>query len=369
MAEDQDRSQQTEAPSQRKLDEARRKGDVARSPEVPAALSLAAALGVAAIGAGPFARGMTAALTPFLAHPDAFSLGPGGGGLVLAQAIRAATPGFLVLAAAAAAGVAGAVLQQGVLWSPSKLAPDFSRVSPMEGLKRLFGLDSVISFSKAFLKLLAVAACAWLVLKPRAAQFAQMPGLDLGAVLPVSGEMLRGLAFAVLAMAVVLAAADWLVARQRFIARMRMSREELKQDTKDSDGDPHVKARQKQIRAERSRRRMMQAVPKATVVVMNPTHFAVALRYEQGVDAAPVCVAKGMDSLALRIREVAEAAEVPVVENPPLARALYAAMDVDDVIPREHFEAVARLIGFVFQSARGRRGAARPPLPRRASPG
>ena len=136
-----------------------------------------------------------------------------------------------------------------------------------------------------------------------------------------------------------------------------MSREELKEEFRQSEGDPHIKARQKQIRNERARRRMIQAVPTATMVVMNPTHYAVALKYEAGETAAPMCVAKGMDSLALKLREVAEAAGVPVIEDPPLARALYATVEVDDMIPPAHYEAVAKLIGFILNA--GRRVAAR----------
>ncbi len=143
--------------------------------------------------------------------------------------------------------------------------------------------------------------------------------------------------------------------RQRFSARMRMSREEMKEEARQSDGDPHVKARQRQIRNERARRRMMQQVPKATVVVTNPTHYAVALRYVEGETEAPVCVAKGLDKLALRIRAVAEENQVPIVEDPPLARALYATMDVDESIPLQHYEAVAKVIGFVLGAAKRRR--------------
>ena len=138
------------------------------------------------------------------------------------------------------------------------------------------------------------------------------------------------------------------------LARLRMSKEEMKEEHRQSEGDPHVRARQKQIRTERAKRRMMNAVPKATVVVMNPTHFAVALRYGDDTPA-PMCVAKGMDSLALKIREVAEAAGVPVIEDPPLARALYATVNMDQTIPREHYEAVAKVIGFVLAAARKRR--------------
>ena len=151
------------------------------------------------------------------------------------------------------------------------------------------------------------------------------------------------------------AGADFLWQRYRFAERMKMTKEELKEDYKQSEGDPHVKAKLKQIRAQRSRQRMMQNVPKATVVVTNPTHYSVALRYEPGEgDAAPICVAKGVDALALRIREVAREHDVPIVENVPLARALYAAVDVDETIPREHFEAVAKVIGFVMQKRKKR---------------
>jgi len=136
------------------------------------------------------------------------------------------------------------------------------------------------------------------------------------------------------------------------MGRMRMSREELKEDYKSTEGDPHVKAKLKQIRMERSRKRMMQAVPTATVVVMNPTHFAVALRYEPGETAAPICVAKGVDKLALKVRDLAREHGVEVIEDPPLARALFASVEVDQVIPRQHFEAVAKIIGFIL----GRRG-------------
>ena len=165
-------------------------------------------------------------------------------------------------------------------------------------------------------------------------------------------DVLKRLVFAVAAFLLVVAGADWLWQRQRFMARMRMTKEELKEDFKQSEGDPHIKARQKQLRNERARRRMIQAVPEATVVVMNPTHYAVALKYDAGETPAPMCVAKGLDTLALKIREVAEANGVPVIEDPPLARALYATVEVDEVIPPAHYEAVAKIIGFIMSAGR-----------------
>jgi flagellar biosynthetic protein FlhB len=159
---------------------------------------------------------------------------------------------------------------------------------------------------------------------------------------------------AVIALLATGAALDFIWQRQRFMTRMKMTKEELKEDFKQSEGDPHVKARQRQIRMERARRRMIQQVPKATVVVMNPTHYAVALRYEQGETPAPQCVAKGMDVVALKIREVAAEAGVPIIEDAPLARALYANVEIDQIIPQQHYEAVAKIIGFILAGRRQR---------------
>jgi len=174
-------------------------------------------------------------------------------------------------------------------------------------------------------------------------------------MLAVAVDMLKALIYGVLALLGITAGLDWFWQRQRFLQRMRMSKQEVKEDFKQSEGDPHIKARLRQLRMERAKRRMMHNVPKATVVVMNPTHYAVALRYESGDTPAPICVAKGLDLIALRIREVAEAHNVPVIEDPPLARALYATTDIDETIPREHYEAVAKVIGFVMQRSQRRR--------------
>jgi flagellar biosynthetic protein FlhB len=348
MAEEEDRSSKTEQPTQRRLDEARRKGEVVKSPEVAAFAALAAAVGVVTLGGGWMARSMADQLVPFIAHPDQIRLSGLGGIGVMRAAALAAAPVVVVLIATSAAGAAGNLIQHGLLWSPSKLAPDFSKLDPMGGLKRLFGVDNFVSFLKSLAKVGAFAAVTWMVLKPRAGTVEVMPSLAIEAILPLSAEIMRKLAVAVLVVMALIAGADWFWSRQRFMQRMRMTREEVKQDHKETEGDPHVKGKQKQIRLQRSRQRMMQNVPKATVVVMNPTHYAVALRYEQGKDAAPVCVAKGVDRVALKIREVAEAHKVHVVEDPPLARALYAAIDVDEAIPREHYQAVAQIIGFVM---------------------
>jgi len=257
-----------------------------------------------------------------------------------------------VMFAAAAAGVAGNLVQTGLLFTPSRLKPDLNKLSPLAGFKRIFGLDGLVNFLKSLAKVAVTGLISWWVLKPHLTELANLAALEPAAMLPFAADVLRRLVFAVLALMLIVAGADWFWQRQRFMARMRMTKEELKEDYRQSEGDPHVKGKQKQIRADRARRRMMQAVPTATVVIMNPTHYAVALKYEQGEDAAPVCVAKGLDSLALKIRAIAEEAEVPVIEDPPLARALYAAVEIDDAIPTAHYEAVAKIIGFILGTGR-----------------
>jgi flagellar biosynthetic protein FlhB len=168
--------------------------------------------------------------------------------------------------------------------------------------------------------------------------------------------MSRNLLYGVLVFLALVAGFDWFWQRYRYMQRMKMTKEEQKEDFKQAEGDPRIKARIRQLREGRARRRMMQQVPKATVVVMNPTHYAVALRYEPGETPAPVCVAKGLDSLALRIRETAEEHRVPVIEDPPLARALYATVEIDQAIPRQHYDAVAKIIGFILNRAQARGG-------------
>jgi flagellar biosynthetic protein FlhB len=359
MAEEKEASSRTEEATPRKLEQAREKGDVAKTPELPQLASLAGTFAVLTILGGWICRNLVNQLLPFIAHPDSIAI-QGGGMAVAQQALRAALPVVVVVMLSAGfAGAAGHLVQTGLLFTPDKLKPDFGKLSVMQGLKRLFGLDGLIQFVKSLIKVALTAIVAWWVLKPHLSQMENLATLEPAAILPLVMEILRRLFFAVMGLLLIITGADWFVQRQRFTARMRMSKEDIKEEYRNTEGDPHVKARQKQLRAERSRRRMMQAVPKATVVIMNPTHYAVALKYVQGEDDAPLCVAKGLDAIALKIREVAEENRVPVIEDPPLARALYASVEIDDIIPTAHYEAVAKVIGFILKQSR-RRAAARP---------
>lgn len=351
MADTPDPDSKTEEASPRKLADARKKGDVAKSPDVAAALSLAGAAAVVLMSGGWFATSMAEQLLPFIAAPHTMlgGLDAGAGVEIGSMALWAMAPFLgLVMLATILGGVGGNVAQSGLLFTAEKLKPDWSKVNPLKGFERIFGPDGLVQFIKTFLKLLAVGVICWLVLKPHLREFENMAAMPPAMILPTARDLAMALMMSTIIFLGFTAGADFLWQKYRFAERMKMTKEETKEDYKQSEGDPHVKAKLRQIRARRSRQRMMQNVPKATVIVVNPTHYSVALRYEAG-DVAPVCVAKGVDALALRIREVGREHNVPIVENVPLARALYAAVDIDETIPREHFEAAAKVIGFVMQ--------------------
>ena len=353
-----DRDSRTEEATPRRLDEARKEGDVAKSGELSQVCALAGAFGALAFCGEILGRNLVQSLTPFIAHPDSISVQGTAGSQVAWQIMAAAAPALLiVLGATMLGGVGGNVIQHGFLFTTAKLKPDLSKISPAQGFQRLFGIDGLMNFLRSGLKILLTGAVAWWVLAPKAHELPELVGLGPTTALSYAAGLFRSLMFAILSLLALGAVLDFVWQRQRFLARMRMTKEEQKEDFRQTEGDPRVKQRQRQLRMERARRRMIQAVPKATVVVVNPTHYAVALRYEQGETPAPQCVAKGVDEVALRIREVAEAHKVPVVEDPPLARALYGAVDVDQIIPRQHYEAVAKIIGFILAAKRPRRRA------------
>ena len=359
MAEGPDPDSKTEDATPRKLEEARKKGDVAKSPDVGAAMSLMGATAVVVFGGSYFATQMAESLLPFIAAPHAMlgGLRAGAGVEIGTRALWAAVP-FLgaVMLATILGGVGGNVGQiGGLIFSAEKLKPKWEKLSPMAGFKRIFGPDGLMQFAQTLAKLIAVGIICWMVMKPHLREFENMAAMSPATILPLARDLMIALMSSALVFLGLTAGADFIWQKMRFAKRMRMSKEEVKEDYKQTEGDPHVKAKLKQIRMQKSRQRMMANVPRATVIVTNPTHYSVALRYEPDKgDGAPVCVAKGVDALALRIREVAKEHKVPIVENIPLARALYAAVDIDETIPREHFDAAAKVIGFVMKARKRR---------------
>jgi flagellar biosynthetic protein FlhB len=350
MADDQDKSQQTEEPTAKRLEQAREAGDVVKSAELNTFILLAAGtLAIAMLGPSTM-RGMAQLLMVFLDHPDAMQV-DGAGLAAISRAVlwRLAlilAPFFAVTMGAA---LGGHVLQNRPGFSPERIMPDFSKVSPLAGFHRLFGPDGWMNLLKGLIKMAIVGIAIWTQLWPERGGLESILTQSTGAVVSDMGHLLFKVLMAALACLGLIAGLDYFWQRMQFLKRNRMSKQEVKEEHRQNEGDPHIKAKIRQLRIERSRKRMMAAVPTATVVIMNPTHYAVALKYESGKMAAPVCVAKGMDALALRIRAIAEENDVPVVENPPLARALHATVEVDDPIPPEHFKAVAQVIGYILR--------------------
>ncbi len=350
MADDQDQSQKTEEPTQRRLDEAHRKGQVATSREVNHAFVLAAGAFLVAILAPALASDLTAALRPFLA--DAHTIGIEPGDLarrlaaLLGEVARALLPAVALFVGAA---LAARLVQSGFVLSSETLVPKAERISPMAGARRLFSLRSLIEFAKGLLKITLVGAAAIGLLWPAGPTIVAAVGLEPGPLLGLLRDLALRLFAGVAALTAVIALLDTLYQRFEHRKQLRMSRRDLQDEFKQTEGDPVLKARLKSLRLERARRRMMAEVPNATVVVTNPTHVAVALRYDgQGMNA-PQVVAKGLGTLAERIRTVARANRVPVVENPPLARALHAAVDLGAEVPPAHYRAVAEVIGYVLR--------------------
>jgi flagellar biosynthetic protein FlhB len=358
MAEQND-DDKTEEPTPRKLEQARERGDIVYSSEVGAALSLAAVTGVVAFMSGPIVADMARSFIGFLAMPDQYAAEPGSLRAIAASVgVRLMAVFALVALALGAAGIAARYVQDRPTFTGERLSPKLEKLNPVQGFKRVFGKSAVSAFLKSLAKLAVVAAVMGWVLWPNDAELENVSLLDPSALLPFIKDRAVAMLLALASAAAVIAAIDYVATRQSYMQRMRMSRREIKEELRQSDGDPMVKAKLRQIRTERSRRRMLQNVPNASVVITNPTHYAVALRYEQGETPAPICLAKGVDAVAQRIRAAAEEHNVPIVEDPPLARALFAAADLDQPIPKEHYEAVAKVIGFVMRLAR-RRGRAR----------
>ena len=344
--------QKSHAPTERKLDEARRKGDVAISGEVRHAAMLAA-IAAAVGGLGSLALARLATLSIGLwGGAGELSLSPAGAhhlaGDVLAAWGRSIGP---LLAALLAAPVVALLLQgrPGLAWS--RVSPRWSRLSPAAGLKRLFGTSSLVEFGKTLAKLAGVTSAVFLAVSRQAPPFAALVGADPLVLATVAGKLVFQAVKAAAILVAALALVDFAYQHRAFFKRMQMSDQELKDEHKQNEGDPNLKARRRAIGQQRARRRMLAAVPTASVVITNPTHYAVALKYDHGAMAAPVVVAKGMDKVALRIREAASKAGVPVVESPPLARALHASVEIDRPISVEHYAAVAEIVGYVMRLA------------------
>ncbi|MBF0093107.1 MAG: flagellar biosynthesis protein FlhB [Alphaproteobacteria bacterium] len=349
MADD-DGGEKSEEPTEKKLGTAREEGNLATSQEVGHWVMLSGALFLVSSLAPGIARDLKILLLPFLSEPHAMPMDFFHLRSTLADLVgRVGMILFLPAAMFVVLALASSIMQHGFSWSTKKITPKMSKFSPIEGAKRIFSVRGVLETVKGIIKLVIVGGVMYALVAPKLGYLALMPAMDLYASLGELQDLTVALLTAVVAALTVLAGADFFFQRYKHMSELRMTKTEVKDEAKSTEGDPQVKARIRQIRAERARVRMMQAVPTASVVVTNPTHYAVALSYDIEAMQAPKLVAKGIDSLALKIREVAEENDVPIVENPPLARTLYAAVDLDQEIPPEHYKPVAEVIGYVMR--------------------
>ena len=349
MADEKDDDDKTEEPSPKKLDEAIKRGDVVKSQELTTFFVLSAGTAFIAFLSPGLSRDLTKSLSTFFDHAGDISLDE----RTLADIyihIAMMLGGVLVLPALLflAAGIAGSAVQHRLLFTFEPLIPKFSKVSPMAGLQRIFSVEGAMQGVKGVAKIVVVGFAMALALKPELRRLDTIVSTDTIGVVSLIRDAAVRMMGAVLIVMAFIAGLDFFFQYRRWIKKLRMTREEMKEEYKQTEGSPEIKGKIRQMRQARARRRMMAAVPKATVVVTNPTHYAVALKYEDGM-GAPQLVAKGVDTAALRIREIAKANDVPIIENPPLARALHASVDIDAEVPEEHYKAVAEVIGFVMR--------------------
>src|SRR5712672_1894765 len=353
MADDRDDTERSEDPTQKRLDEALERGDVAKSQEINTWFVIAGGTLVMSTFSGSIGGGILMPMRNLIANSWMIRA-DGAGLLALGNSL-----GYAVLAAIGVpllmlmiAAVAGNMIQHRLVWSGESLKPKFSKVSPGAGFKRVFGKQAVANFTKGVFKLIALGAVMMAVLWPERHRLESFLRFDPSAILGVTTSLTLHLMGAVVAMLAAVAIADYFFQYRQWYERQKMSLQEIKDEYKQSEGDPHIKGRIRQLRMARAKKRMMAAVPKASVIITNPTHYSIALSYDRGM-AAPICVAKGADLIAMKIREVAREHDIPIVENVALARALYATVEIDDEIPVEHYHAVAEIIGDVMGLKRG----------------
>jgi len=343
----------TEDPSQKKLEDAHKKGDVAKSQEVVTWFMLLGSAVIFAAMAPATAAGLADSLKIVLMNADQFELGGAGFGAFFNNLALAMIGTVLIpLVVLSACAILANLIQHRPLLSAEPITPKLSKISPLAGAKRLFSTESLVNFGKGLFKIGIVGAVVIMVVWPERDRLDTMVTADPGMILADFQEIGIKIFIAVLAIVTIIAFADYLYVRQKWWKKLMMTVQETRDEYKQMEGDPQIKGKLRQLRQDRARKRMMAAVPDATVVITNPTHFAVALKYDKAMKA-PKCVAKGADAVAFRIRDLAREHDVPIVENPPLARALFASVDVDDAIPNEHFKAVAEVIGFVMRLKSG----------------
>lgn len=348
---EEDQSQKTEEPTQKRLEDAFKKGQVVTSREVMNLFMLTAFLLLLWWVAPFLSERMLRIMAAFITRPHDIPVhGFEAWRTTFVHTVADVFQYLMIpLVIGIVAAFAGSLVQNRphMSWEPVK--PKLEKISLIKGLKRLFSLRSIVEFVKGIFKITLVGAIAVMVVWGDIERLGELMTYDFAALLGYMSTLSVRIVAAVCAVMLLIAFMDYAYQRYEYMKQMRMTQQEVKDEYKQLEGDPHVKQKIKQIRAERARQRMMAAVPTADVVVTNPTHYAIALKYESGDMEAPTVVAKGQDKVAQRIREVATEHKVPIVSNPPLARALHATVEINQPIPFKYYHAVAEIITYVYR--------------------
>ncbi len=351
MSEDQpDEAQKTEDATPKKLEEARKQGNIPLSREVNNWVMLLAGTLVIGILSPYMATSLMVTLKFYIEQSHQIEGTPGGLYLMLGNGMKdvfnaLALPLIFFMVAA----FIGPFSQVGPLFAPKSIKPDFSKISPIKGFKRLFSMRSLMEFVKGLMKISIVGVVGTIILYPFYGEIEHVITIPTEQIIVEMKELIMRLMIGVLIVLFIVAMIDLVYQRVEHSKKMRMTRQEIKDEYKQTEGDPMVKGKLRQLRAEKARQRMMQSVPQADVIITNPTHYSIALKYDTETMDAPKCIAKGVDEVAMRIREVAKEHDIILYENVPLARALYDTVEIDETIPAEHFKAVAEVISYVFK--------------------
>lgn len=345
-----DESQKTEDPTPRKLEEARKRGQVVNSREVTSWAVLFTITLVISSASGNLLSEGAEIMKNFLENSYTIPADPAG----MKQAIYSlfSSIGALALFPLAAVALTGgfiAFLQTGPLLTTDPIKPDISKISPFRGFSRIFSIKSTVEFAKGILKITIVSTAIYFSLVPYFNNVDHFVGQDVIYALFDMKTILVKILITILSIMFFVAIGDYIFQWFQFMKQMRMTKQEIKEEYKQTEGDPYIKGKLRQLRLRKARQRMMQNVPKADVIITNPNHYAIALQYEMHKMMAPVMIAKGVDHIALKIKEIAKEHKIPIVENPVLARALYDSMEIDQTIPEKHFKAVAEVISYVFK--------------------
>ena len=349
MAEASDQESKTEQPTEKKIRDALEQGKIPVSREASIFASMAALMVIQSFLIGQGVQQLVPTLKGFLDDPDGIRLSTAADAqnllsVVGLQAMRFMLPLVIVLIAF---GLAASLLQNAPRLVLDRIQPNFSRISPAQGWSRIFGVQGLVEFAKAVFKLVSVSLVVGFMLRASEARAFEAMYTDPAALPEMILTIAMRIVSAICITTILLVALDLAWSRFHWRRELRMTRQELKDEHKQAEGDPLVKARLRSLARDRSRRRMIASASKASLVIANPTHYAIALRYRRDENPAPLVLAKGTDAIALKIRAVAEQNNIPVIENKALARALYEAVQVDQVIPAEFFRPVAEIIYFL----------------------